>query len=206
MVFSVDKSKQECYNINIRKKERENKKMNFEKTTFTEEEQLNFIGTRELHYNFSETFTGYNYITKTIVYLEESVSNLLISNLLEKELNIDVLINVKYYMSESRSYFRDNHSFQDYVLFKNLKKPTMLSLLKALSEKFTGDVIFVKFDTSTGILSYQEVDSKQFKELVKLRIEKIEEETDKVKINELLKTIKKLTKEEKAEIITALIK
>ena len=180
--------------------------MNFKKTTFTKEEQLNFIGTREFHYNFSETFTGYNYITKTIVYLGESVSNLIISNFLEKELNIDVLINVKYYMSNSNSYFRDNHSFQDYVSFKNLKKKTMLSLLKALSEKFTGDVIFVKFDTSTGILSYQEVDSKQFKELVKLRIEKIEEETDKVKINELLKTIKKLTKEEKAEIITALIK
>lgn len=180
--------------------------MNFEKTTFTEEEQLNFIGTREFHYNFSETFTGYNYITKTIVYLEECASNLLISNLLEKELNIDVLINVKYYMSERNSYFRDNHSFQDYVSFKNLKKSAMSSLLKSLSDKFTGDTIFVKFDTSTGILSYQEVDSKQFKELVKLRIEKIEEETDKVKINELLKTIKKLTKEEKAEIITALIK
>lgn len=180
--------------------------MNFEKTTFTEEEQLNFIGTKELHYNFSETFTGYNYITRTIVYLGEYASNLLVSNLLEKELNIDVLINVKYYMSEKNSYFRDNHSFQDYVSFKNLKKSAMSSLLKSLSDKFTGDVIFVKFDTSTGILSYQEVDSKQFKELVKLRIEKIEEETDKVKINELLKTIKKLTKEEKAEIITALIK
>ena len=180
--------------------------MNFEKTTFTKEEQLNFIGTKEFHYNFSETFTGYNYITKTIVYLGESVSNLIISNFLEKELNIDVLINVKYYMSERNSYFRDNHSFQDYVSFKNLKKSAMLSLLGSLNSKFTGDIIFVKFDTSTGILSYQEVDSKQFKELVKLRIEKIEEETDKVKINELLKTIKKLTKEEKAEIITALIK
>lgn len=180
--------------------------MNFEKTTFTEEEQLNFIGTREFHYNFSETFTGYNFTTKTIVYLEEYASDLLISNFLEKELNIDVLINVKYYMSENRSYFRDNHSFQDYVSFKNLKKPTMLSLLKALSDKFTGDIIFVKFDSSTGILSYQEVDYEQFKELVKLRIEKIKEETDKVKINELLKTIEQLTKEEKTEIITALIK
>lgn len=180
--------------------------MNFKKTTFTEEEQLNFIGTRELHYNFSETFTGYNYITKTIVYLEEYASNLLISNLLEKELNIDVLINVKYYMSERNSYFRDNHSFQDYVSFKNLKKGPMSSLLKSLSDKFTGDTIFVKFDTSTGILSYQEVDYEQFKELVKLRIEKIKEETDKVKIKELLKSIEKLTKKEKTEIIKALIK
>lgn len=180
--------------------------MNFEKTTFTEEEQLNFIGTKEFHYNFSETFTGYNYITKTIVYLGESVSNLIISNFLEKELNIDVLINVKYYMSEKNSYFRDNHSFQDYVSFKNVKKPTMLSLLGSLNSKFTGDIIFVKFDTSTGILSYQEVDSEQFKELVKLRIKKIKEETDKVKINEILKTIERLTKEEKTEIITALIK
>ena len=180
--------------------------MNFEKTTFTEEEQLNFIGTKELHYNFSETFTGYNYITRTIVYLGEYASNLLVSNLLEKELNIDVLINVKYYMSEKNSYFRDNHSFQDYVSFKNVKKPTMLSLLESLNKKFTGDIIFIKFDTSTGILSYQEVDSEEFKELVKLRIEKIKEETDKVKINELLKTIEQLTKEEKTEIITALIK
>lgn len=180
--------------------------MEIKKTTFTDEEQLNFIGTRELHYNFSETFTGYNYITKTIVYLEECASNLLISNLLEKELNIDVLINVKYYMSEKNSYFRDNHSFQDYVSFKNLKQPAMLSLLDSLNKKFTGDVIFVKFDTSTGVLSYQEVDSEQFKELVKLRIKKIKEETDKVKINEILKTIEKLTKEEKTEIITALIK
>lgn len=180
--------------------------MNFKKTTFTEEEQLNFIGTREFHYNFSETFTGYNYITKTIVYLEECASNLLISNLLEKELNIDVLINVKYYMSERNSYFRDNHSFQDYISFKNLKKSAMSSLLESLKNKFTGDVIFVKFDTSTGVLSYQEVDSEQFKELVKLRIKKIKEETDKVKINEILKTIEKLTKEEKTEIITALIK
>jgi len=142
--------------------------MNFEKTTFTEEEQLNFIGTKEFHYNFSETFTGYNYITKTIVYLGESVSNLIISNFLEKELNIDVLINVKYYMSERNSYFRDNHSFQDYVSFKNLKKSAMLSLLGSLNSKFTGDIIFVKFDTSTGILSYQEVDSEQFKELVNI--------------------------------------
>lgn len=180
--------------------------MNFEKTTFTEEEQLKFIGTKEFHYNFSETFTGYNYITKTIVYLGETVSNLIISNFLEKELNIDVLINVKYYMSEKNSYFRDNHSFQDYVSFKNVKKPTMLSLLESLNKKFTGDIIFIKFDTSTGILSYQEVDSEEFKELVKLRIEKIKEETDKVKINELLKTIEQLTKEEKTEIITALIK
>ena len=64
----------------------------------------------------------------------------------------------------------------------------------------------MKFDTSTGVLSYQEVDSEQFKELVKLRIKKIKEETDKVKINELFKSIEKLTKEEKAEIIKALIK
>ena len=82
----------------------------------------------------------------------------------------------------------------------------MSSLLKSLSDKFTGDVIFVKFDTSTGILSYQEIDSEQFKELIKLRIKKIKEETDKVKINEILKTIEKLTKEEKTEIIKALIK
>ena len=150
--------------------------MNFKKTTFTKEEQLNFIGTKEFHYNFSETFTGYNYITKTIVYLGESVSNLIISNFLEKKLNIDVLINVKYYMSEKNSYFRDNHSFQDYVSFKNLKKSAMLSLLDSLKNKFTGDIIFVKFDASTGLFSYQEVDSEQFKELVKLRIEKIKEE------------------------------
>ena len=73
-------------------------------------------------------------------------------------------------MSETNSYFRDNHSFQDCISFKNLKQPAMSSLLKALSDKFTGDIIFVKFDTLTGILSYQEVDSEQFKELVKLRI------------------------------------
>ena len=109
-------------------------------------------------------------------------------------------------MSERNSYFRDNHSFQDYVSFKNLKKFAMSSLLESLKNKFTGDVIFVKFDTSTGVLSYQEVDSEQFKELVKLRIKKIKEETDKVKINELFKSIEKLTKEEKAEIIKALIK
>ena len=108
--------------------------------------------------------------------------------------------------SEKNSYFRDTHSFQDYVSFKNLKKSAMSSLLKSLSDKFTGDVIFVKFDTSTGILSYQEIDSEQFKELIKLRIKKIKEETDKVEINEILKTIEKLTKEEKTEIIKALIK
>lgn len=176
--------------------------MNFKKTTFTKEEQLNFIGTKEVSYSYLKYNKEYLSETKDIIFLnKESVNDLLISNLLINEYNVPVLRTTN---TEEKSY-EVNQVFED---FESLDVKNIIKIMPLLQSLLVSDndVIFVKFDTSTGILSYQEVDSEQFKELVKLRIKKIKEETDKVKINEILKTIERLTKEEKSEIITALIK
>lgn len=81
--------------------------MKFEKTIFKEDEKLNFIGTEEVHYNFIETFTGYNYITKTIVFLnEDAVDDLFVSNLLTNEYKIPILTIVESYMNLRGSYYK----------------------------------------------------------------------------------------------------
>ena len=62
--------------------------MKFEKTTFTKEEQLNFVGTKEVSYSYLKD----NIETKNIIFLnKESVNDLLISNLLVNEYNVPVL-------------------------------------------------------------------------------------------------------------------
>ena len=66
--------------------------MKFEKTTFTKEEQLNFIGTKEVSYSCLNDNKECLSETKNIIFLnKESVNDLLISNLLVSEYNVPVL-------------------------------------------------------------------------------------------------------------------
>jgi hypothetical protein len=178
--------------------------MKFEKTIFKEDEKLNFIGTEEVHYNFIETFTGYNYITKTIVFLnEDAVDDLFVSNLLTNEYKIPILTIVESYMNLRGSYYKKNQIFRDYFLLNNKGSTEKIrSLLEKLYEKYTGDVVFIKFDNKTGILYYQEMNCDNFKSLIKLRMDTLKQTKG---VKKILKSIDKLTKEEKKELAKTLL-
>jgi hypothetical protein len=178
--------------------------MKFEKTIFKEDEKLNFIGTEEVHYNFIETFTGYNYITKTIVFLnEDAVDDLFVSNLLTNEYKIPILTIVESYMNLRGSYYKKNQIFSDYFLLNNKGSTEKIrSLLEKLYEKYTGDVVFIKFDNKTGILYYQEMNCDNFKSLIKLRMDTLKQTKG---VKKILKSIDKLTEEEKKELAKTLL-
>ena len=176
--------------------------MNFKKTTFTKEEQLNFIGTKEISYSYLKDNKEYLSATKNIIFLnKESVNDLLISNLLINEYNIPVLRTVD---TEEKCY-EVNQVFEDFesLDMKNIIKiiPLLQSLLIS-----NNDVIIVKFDSSTGTLYYQEMNSKDFEPIIELKIENLmflENATS--NYNVALKAIRKLTDEEKKEIIREIL-
>ena len=173
--------------------------MNFKKTTFTKEEQLNFIGTKEVSYSYLKDNKEYLSETKNIIYLnKESVNDLLISNLLVNEYNIPVLKTVD---TEEKRYevFEDFESLD----IKNIIKiiPLLQSLLVS-----NNDVIFVKFDSSTGTLHYQEMNKKDFETIVEIKIENLMFlENVETNYNKALKAVRKLTDEEKKEIIREML-
>lgn len=68
------------------------------------------------------------------------------------------------------------------------------------------DVIFVKFDSSTGTLYYQEMRNKDFEPIIELKIENLMFlENVESNYNVALKAVRKLTDEEKKEIIRELL-
>ena len=172
--------------------------MKFEKTTFTEEEQLNFVGTKEVSYSYLKD----NIETKNIIFLnKESVNDLLISNLLVNEYNVPVLRIVD---TEEKCY-EVNQVFEDFesLDIKNIIKiiPLLQSLLIS-----NNDVILVKFDKETGTLHYQEMNSKDFETIVEIKIENLMFlENVESNYNVALKAIRKLTDEEKKEIIREIL-
>ena len=166
--------------------------MNFKKTTFTKEEQLNFIGKKEISYSYLKD----NIETKDIIFLnKESVNDLLISNLLVNQYNVPVL---RIADTEEKCY-EVNQVFEDFesLDMKNIIKiiPLLQSLLIS-----NNDVILVKFDKKTGTLHYQEMNSKDFEPIVELKIENLM-----FLDNVALKAIRKLTDEEKKEIIREIL-
>lgn len=176
--------------------------MNFKKTTFTKEEQLNFGGTKEVSYSYLKDNKEYSTETKNIIYLnKESVNDLLISNLLINEYNVPVLRTT----NTEEKYYEVNQVFEDFesLDMKNIIKiiPLLQSLLIS-----NNDVIFVKFDRLTGTLHYQEMNSKDFEPVVELKIENLMFlENVESNYNVALKAIRKLTDEEKKEIIRELL-
>lgn len=176
--------------------------MNFKKTTFTKEEQLNFVGTKEVSYSYLKDNKEYSTETKNIIYLnKESVNDLLISNLLINEYNVPVLRTT----NTEEKYYEVNQVFEDFesLDMKNIIKiiPLLQSLLIS-----NNDVIFVKFDRLTGTLHYQEMNSKDFEPVVELKIENLMFlENVESNYNVALKAIRKLTDEEKKEIIREIL-
>lgn len=176
--------------------------MNFKKTTFTKEEQLNFVGTKEVSYSYLKDNKEYSTETKDIIFLnKESVNDLLISNLLVNEYNVPVLRTV----DSEEKYYEVNQVFEDFesLDIKNIIKimPLLQSLL--ISDN---DVIFVKFDNSTGTLHYQEMKNEDFEPIVEMKIENLMFlENVESNYNVALKAIRKLTDEEKKEIIRELL-
>lgn len=172
--------------------------MNFEKTTFTKEEQLNFVGTKKVSYSYLKD----NIETKNIIFLnKESVNDLLISNLLVSEYNVPVLRTVD---KEEKSY-EINQVFED---FKSLDIKNIIKIMPLLQSLLVSnnDVIFVRFDSSTGTLYYQEMKKEDFEPIIELKIENLMflENIDS-NYNVALKAIRKLTDEEKKEIIREIL-
>lgn len=176
--------------------------MNFKKTTFTKEEQLNFVGTKKVIYSYLKDNKEYLSETKNIIFLnKESVNDLLISNLLVNEYNVPVLR----IADTEEKYYEVNQVFEDFesLDMKNIIKiiPLLQSLLIS-----NNDVIFVKFDRLTGTLHYQEMNNEDFEPIVELKIENLMFlENVESNYNVALKAIRKLTDEEKKEIIREIL-
>lgn len=159
---------------------------------------MNFIGKKEISYSYLKD----NIETKDIIFLnKESVNDLLISNLLVNEYNIPVLRTAD---TEEKCY-EVNQVFEEFesLDIKNIIKiiPLLQSLL--ISDN---DVIFVRFDSSTGTLYYQEMNNKDFEPIIELKIENLMFlENVESNYNVALKAIRKLTDEEKKEIIRELL-
>ena len=172
--------------------------MNFEKTTFTKEEQLNFVGTKKVSYSYLKD----NIEIKNIIFLnKESVNDLLISNLLVSEYNVPVLRTVD---KEEKSY-EINQVFED---FKSLDIKNIIKIMPLLQSLLisNNDVIFVRFDSSTGTLYYQEMKKEDFEPIIELKIENLMFlENIESNYNVALKAIRKLTDEEKKEIIREIL-
>lgn len=172
--------------------------MNFKKTIFTKEEQLNFIGTKEVSYSYLKD----NIETKNIIFLnKESVNDLLISNLLINEYKVPVLRTV----DKEEKCYEVNQVFEDFEALdiKNIIK--IIPLLQSLLISYN-DVIFVRFDSSTGTLHYQEMKNEDFESIVEIKIENLMFlENVESNYNVALKAIRKLTDEEKKEIIREIL-
>lgn len=176
--------------------------MNFKKTTFTKEEQLNFIGKKEVNYSYLKDNKEYLSETKNIIFLnKESINDLLISNLLVNEYNIPVLRTV----DTEEKHYEVNQVFED---FESLDVKSIIKIMPLLQSLLisNNDVIFVKFDSSTGTLYYQEMKKEDFEPIVELKIENLMFlENVESNYNVALKAIRKLTDEEKKEIIRELL-
>ena len=176
--------------------------MNFKKTTFTKEEQLNFIGTKKVSYSYLKDNKECLSETKNIIFLnKESVNDLLISNLLTNEYNVPVLRTV----NTEEKHYEVNQVFEH---FESLDVKNIIKIIPLLQNLLisNNDVIFVRFDSSTGILHYQEMKKEDFEPIVELRIENLMFlENVESNYNVALKAIRKLTDEEKKEIIREIL-
>lgn len=176
--------------------------MNFKKTTFTKEEQLNFVGTKEVSYSYLRDNKEYLSETKNIIFLnKESVNDLLISNLLIDEYNVPVLRTV----DREEKHYEVNQVFEH---FESLDIKSIVKIMPLLQSLLinNNDVILVKFDTSTGTLHYQEMKNEDFEPVIELKIENLMFlENVESNYNVALKAVRKLTDEEKKEIIRELL-
>lgn len=176
--------------------------MNFKKTTFTKEEQLNFVGTKEVSYSYLKDNKECLSETKDIIFLnKESVNDLLISNLLVNEYNVPIL---RITDTEEKCY-KVNQVFEE---FESLDVKSVIKIMPLLQNLLmsNNDVIFVKFDSSTGTLYYQEMRNKDFEPIIELKIENLMFlENVESNYNVALKAVRKLTDEEKKEIIRELL-
>ena len=158
--------------------------------------------TKKVIYSYLKDNKEYLSETKNIIFLnKESVNDLLISNLLINEYNVPVLRTV----DAEEKYYEVNQVFEQFesLDIKNIIKiiPLLQSLLIS-----NNDVIFVKFDSSTGTLNYQEMNSKDFETIVEIKIENLMFlENVESNYNVALKAIRKLTDEEKKEIIREIL-
>lgn len=155
-----------------------------------------------LSYSYLKDNKEYLSETKNIIFLnKESVNDLLISNLLINEYNVPVLRTTN---TEEKSY-EVNQIFED---FESLDVKNIIKIIPLLQSLLISDndVIFVKFDRLTGTLHYQEMKKEDFEPIVELRIENLMFlENVESNYNVALKAIRKLTDEEKKEIIRELL-
>ena len=163
---------------------------------------MNFVGTKKVSYSYLKDNKEYLSETKNIIFLnKESVNDLLISNLLIDEYNVPVLRTV----DREEKHYEVNQVFED---FESLDIKSVIKIMPLLQNLLmsNNDVIFVKFDSSTRTLYYQEMRNKDFEPIIELKIENLMF-LDNVESNYniALKAVRKLTDEEKKEIIREIL-
>ena len=136
---------------------------------------------------------------KVIIYLNKSLDELIISNFLDKCLNIPVIAEWGgYAKGTEHNYYRLNHVFEDKINFNEdlLKNYSSLNNLFRTSHSF----VVVKFDKKSGIIYYEELDKNQ----AILLLENKEEQKTR-NLNNAIHIFSQLTEEEQKELLVKLL-
>ena len=181
--------------------------MEFKETKFTQEE-IEVVSVQLLNYNYLDYGMNIEKSQKVIIYLNNSLDELIISNFLDKCLKIPVIAEWGgYAKGTEHNYYRLNHVFEDKINFNEnlLKNCSLLNNLFRSSHSF----VIVKFDKKSGIIYYEELGKKQacllLENKVKEKRNKIKEEEKNRNLNEAINIFSKLTEEEQKELLVKLL-
>ena len=181
--------------------------MKFKETKFTQEE-IEVSSVQLLNYNYLDYGMNIEKSQKVIIYLNNSLNELIISNFIDKCLNIPVIAEWGgYAQGTEHNYYRLNHVFEDKINFNEdlLKNYSLLNNLFRSSHSF----VILKFDKKSGIIYYEELDKKQacllLENKVKEKRNKIKEEEQNRNLNEAINIFSKLTEEEQKELLVKLV-
>ena len=181
--------------------------MKFKETTFTKEE-MNIISVQAVKNNYADYGMNITCNKKTIIYLNKSFNELIVSHLLDKCLGIPVIAEWEgYAKGTEHNYYRLNHVFEDKINFNQdlLKNHTSLDTLFRESYSF----VIVKFDDKNGVIYYQEIDKKQALLLLNTKTKEkraeIREEQKNRNLNNAINIFAKLSEEEQKELLVKLL-
>lgn len=180
--------------------------MKFNETKFSQKEmKVNSI--QLVKYDYLDYGMNIEKSQKVIIYLNKSLDELIISNFLDKCLNIPVIAEWGgYAKGTEHNYYRLNHVFEDKINFNEdlLKNYSSLNNLFRTSHSF----VVVKFDKKSGIIYYEELDKNQailLLDKVKEKRNEIKEEQKTRNLNNAIHIFSQLTEEEQKELLVKLL-
>lgn len=181
--------------------------MKFNETKFTQDE-MKVNSVQLVKYDYLDYGMKIEKSQKVIIYLNKSLDELIISNFLDKCLNIPVIAEWGgYAKGTEHNYYRLNHVFEDKINFNEdlLKNYSLLNNLFRTSHSF----VIVKFDKKSGIIYYEELDKNQaillLENKVKEKRNEIKEEQKTRNLNNAIHIFSQLTEEEQKELLVKLL-